>query len=242
MMKHVIAVIFVECFALWVLGCRSEPPAQESKQPVQTIQPRLGEENKIPASSQNLAKPKPERQEVQAPDEYVVKLETTKGEIVINVKRKWAPKGADRFYNLVKQGYYNDAAFFRVLDGFMAQAGISGDPDMNDRWRAKRIEDDPVAESNKRGMVTFAMGGPNSRTTQFFINFDDNGRLDKDGFAPFGKVRDMAAVDKLYNGYGEGAPHGRGPSQARIQREGNEYLKKEFPELDYIKQATISEN
>ena len=175
-----------------------------------------------------------------APAKYAVKLKTTKGDIIIDVTRAWSPNGADRFYELVKTGYYTDVAFFRVIDGFMAQTGISGDPAVNTKWRDKGIQDDPVKESNKRGMVTFAMSGrPDSRTTQFFINFKDNANLDGMRFAPFGKVRDMKTVDALYKGYGEGAPRGMGPSQGRIQREGNTYLKKEFPKLDYILFAEI---
>lgn len=175
-----------------------------------------------------------------APAQFVVKLKTTKGDILIDVKREWSPNGADRFYQLVKTGYYTDVAFFRVVDGFMAQVGISGDPAENEKWKSDGITDDPVKESNKRGMVTFAMSGrPNSRTTQFFINFKDNLQLDGMRFAPFGKVRDMKVVDTLYKGYGEGAPGGLGPSQGRIQKEGNAYLKKDFPKLDYILSAEI---
>lgn len=186
----------------------------------------------------------PARATTQAPDAFTVKLATTKGDILIDVKREWAPLGADRFYNLVKAGYYEDVAFFRVIGGFMAQAGISGDPELNAIWREARIPDDPVKASNLPGYVTFATGGPNTRTTQFFINFVDNHRLDSMGFAPFGKVRDesMDVVNKLYAGYGEGAPRGKGPSQGRIQTEGNAYLKKEFPELDYIERATVVED
>ena len=176
-----------------------------------------------------------------APDRYAVELDTTKGTIVIDVHRQWAPKGADRFYELVQKGYYTDVAFFRVIGGFMAQVGISGDPALNETWRARPIQDDPVKASNTRGTVTFATSGPDSRTTQFFINFADNSRLDGMGFAPFGKVKDMAPVDALYDGYGEGAPRGRGPSQGRIQTEGNEYLRAGFPKLDYIKSAKIIE-
>jgi peptidyl-prolyl cis-trans isomerase A (cyclophilin A) len=178
--------------------------------------------------------------DLRAPEEFAVKLETTKGDIVVDVHRDWAPKGADRFYTLVESGYYTDVAFFRVVDGFMAQVGLHGDPGINAEWRAKKIEDDPVKESNTRGMVSFAMAGPSSRTTQFFINFSDNSQLDGMRFAPFGKVRDMAPVDALYKGYGEGAPRGQGPNQGRIAREGNTYLKAEFPELDYIKRAVIA--
>lgn len=176
-----------------------------------------------------------------APDRYTVELDTTKGPIVIDVRRDWAPHGADRFYELVKNGYYTDVAFFRVIGGFMAQTGISGDPALNAKWRQNTIPDDPVKASNTRGTVTFATAGPNSRTTQFFINFGDNSRLDAMGFAPFGKVQDMAPVDALYDGYGEGAPSGRGPSQGLIQERGNEYLRKSFPKLDYIKSAKILE-
>ena len=174
-----------------------------------------------------------------APERYAVRFDTTKGPVIIDVTRAWAPYGADRFYTLVREGYFTDVAFFRVVSGFMAQAGIHGDPEMNTRWRPRRIPDDPVVESNTRGMVSYAMGGPGTRTTQFFINFVDNSRLDSMGFAPFGRVRDMAAVDALHAGYGEGPPSGRGPNQARIQTEGNAYLRAEFPQLDYIRSATI---
>jgi len=177
----------------------------------------------------------------QAPNQYAVELDTTKGPIVIEVHRDWSPHGADRFYELVQNGYYDDVAFFRVIGGFMAQVGISGDPALNAKWRENRIPDDPVKGSNTRGTVSFAMSGPNSRTTQFFINFVDNSRLDGMGFSPFGKVKDMTIVDALHAGYGEGAPQGRGPSQGLLQSEGNAYLKKNFPDLDYIKSAKISE-
>ena len=175
----------------------------------------------------------------QAPDQYKVELDTTKGPIIIDVHRDWSPNGADRFYELAKNGYYTDVAFFRVIDGFMAQVGISGDPETNQLWREKSIPDDKVKESNTRGTVTFATSGPNSRTTQFFINFVDNSRLDSMGFSPFGKVEDMTVVDALYAGYGEGAPRGRGPSQSLMQAQGNAYLKESFPKLDYIKSAKV---
>lgn len=176
-----------------------------------------------------------------APERFTIKLDTTKGEILIDVDRNLAPLGADRIYNLVKLGYYDDVAFFRVVAGFMAQVGIHGTPSVNAKWREARIQDDPVKASNTPGMVSFATGGPNTRTTQFFINFGDNSRLDGMGFAPFGKVRDMTVVNQIYSGYGEGAPGGRGPSQGLIQTRGNEYLRAEFPQLDYIKKATIAQ-
>src|SRR5262249_55976969 len=150
---------------------------------------------------------------------YKVKMTTTKGAFTIEVHRDWAPNGADRFYNLVKLGYFNDVAFFRVIKGFMVQFGIHGDPAVAKQWRDARIDDDPSGkQSNKRGMVTFATAGPNTRTTQLFINYADNGNLDSMGFAPIGKVTDgMKVVDDLEGMYGEGAPQGRGPAQGRVQ-------------------------
>src|SRR5579872_5971484 len=171
-----------------------------------------------------------------APATYKVKFDTSKGPFVITVHRDWAPKGAERFYNLVKAGFYDDVRFFRVIDGFMAQIGMNGNPDVQAAWDRARLTDDPVKESNKRGFVTFATAGPNTRTTQFFINFKDNASLDRQGFAPFGEVTSgMDVVDQLYSGYGEGAPRGRGPDQGRIRSEGNAYLSKNFPKLDYVK-------
>ena len=154
--------------------------------------------------------------------------------------RSLAPNGADRFYNLVQSGYFTDVEFFRVISGFMCQFGIHGDPKVSAAWREARISDDPVKASNIRGAITFATAGPNTRTTQLFINLADNKRLDGMGFSPFGKVTEgMDVVDKIYSEYGEGAPHGSGPDQGRIQEKGNAYLKKEFPKLDYIKSAAI---
>ena len=177
-----------------------------------------------------------------APEVYKAKFETTKGTFVIEVQRFWAPNGADRFYNLVKNGFYNDARFFRVLDGFMAQFGISGNPDLSAVWREARIPDDPVRESNTRGTVSFATAGPNTRTTQVFINFGNNSSLNGQGFSPFGKVvSGMDVVDSFFNGYGEGAPRGQGPNQGRIQAEGNAYLITNFPKLDHVKKATIEQ-
>src|SRR6201996_7921621 len=150
----------------------------------------------------------------QAPAEYKVKFDTSKGVFVVDVHRDWAPLGADRFYNLVKSGFYNNARFFRVISGFMVQFGINADPAISAQWRNARINDDPVKQSNKRGLITFAMAGPNTRTTQVFINYGDNSALDSQDFAPFGQVTSgMNVVDALYSGYGEGAPSGGGPDQ-----------------------------
>jgi peptidyl-prolyl cis-trans isomerase A (cyclophilin A) len=177
----------------------------------------------------------------QAPATYKVKFDTSKGPFVVEVHRDWAPLGADRFYNLVKNGFYNEGRFFRVISGFMVQFGVNGDPAISGQWRNARIGDDPVSKSNARGVITFATAGPNTRTTQVFINYADNSMLDKQGFAPFGQViSGMNVVDALYNGYGEGAPSGGGPDQSRVQREGNAYLTTAFPKLDYIKSATFA--
>ena len=175
-----------------------------------------------------------------APATYKAKFDTSKGVFVIEVTRAWAPQGADRFYNLVKNGFFDNTRFFRVIPNFMVQFGISGDPALNTKWRVARIPDDRPAQSNTRGMVTFATSGPNARTTQVFINFKNNSRLDALGFAPFGKVvSGMNVVDALNGEYGEGAPDGRGPDQMRLQAEGNAYLAKDFPRMDFIKKATI---
>lgn len=177
-----------------------------------------------------------------APDTYQAKFETTKGDFVIEVNRAWAPIGADRFYNLVKNGYYDEQRFFRTVPGFMVQFGIHGDPTVSKGWRSASIQDEAPKESNKKGFVTFAKGGPNSRTTQVFINYGDNSRLDAMGFPPFGKVVEgMSVVEKLHGGYGDGPPSGKGPDQGRIQSEGNAYLAKDFAQLDSIKRATIVE-
>lgn len=176
-----------------------------------------------------------------APESYRVAFETTEGTFVVEVTRSWAPNGADRFYNLVKAGFYDDTRFFRVIEGFMAQTGMNGDPLVQAQWSNATIPDDPVTQSNTRGRVTFAMTGqPNSRTTQFFINYGDNGNLDEMGFAPIGEVVEgMEVVDALYSGYGEGAPRGSGPYQPNIRAAGNEYLDEEFPELSRVIRATL---
>ena len=175
-----------------------------------------------------------------APDVFQARFETSKGDFVIEVHREWSPNGADRFYNLVSNGYYDDVRFFRVISGFMAQFGIHGDSAVAAAWRGQRIDDDPVVGSNTRGFVSYAMAGANTRTTQIFINFGDNSRLDEMGFSPFGEVVEgMDVVDRLYSGYGEGAPAGSGPAQGAIQMRGNAYLTSQFPNLDFVRSATI---
>ena len=212
---------------LLAAGCRSdEKPGERAEEPA----PAAGEASLL----------SPPAEDLRAPEKFAVAFETTKGEIVLDVDRALSPNGADRLYTLVKLGYFEDVAFFRVVEGFMAQVGIHGDPRVNAVWRERNIPDDPVQGSNVRGTVSFAKSSmPDSRSTQLFFNFGDNSRLDAMGFSTIGKVRDMGPVDSLYSGYGEGAPMGRGPSQQRVQLEGNEYLKEHYPELDYIERARV---
>jgi peptidyl-prolyl cis-trans isomerase A (cyclophilin A) len=180
-----------------------------------------------------------------APDRYRVLFETSSGDFTVDVHRDWAPRGADRFYNLVSNGFYDNVRFFRVIrspEPFMAQFGIHGEPQVAAAWSDARIPDDPVVASNTRGRITFATAGPNTRTSQVFINYADNSRLDALGFAPFGEVTSgMEVVDALYADYGEGAPQGSGPDQASIEREGTAYLESGFPRLDYIRTARLVE-
>jgi peptidyl-prolyl cis-trans isomerase A (cyclophilin A) len=177
----------------------------------------------------------------QAPGTYRVRFETSRGPFLVDVVRNWSPKGADRFHLLVQRGYYNEARFFRVIPGFVVQWGIHPDPKVHLQWKEAEIDDDPPGQqSNLRGTITFATRGPNSRTTQVFINLADNQRLDARGFTPFGRVTEgMEVVEALYGGYGDGPPSGEGPAQELINAEGNEYLSKSFPKLDFIRTATV---
>lgn len=182
----------------------------------------------------------PKRLTETAPATFRVRLTTSEGDVVIQVHRSWAPLGADRFYNLVSNGFYEDTRVYRVLEGFMAQFGMNGDPRVNMAWRNAIIVDDPVTQSNTRGRVSFAKGGPNSRTTELFINFRDNATLDERGFAPIGEVVEgMDVVDRFHAGYGDGPPRGDGPYQAQVQAQGNAYLDASFPELTRILSATV---
>jgi len=226
--------LFISAFAL-AFGVLASV-AQETNAPKKT-EPKPEEKNPA-ATSADLSDPS--KLTAKAPDSFKVRFDTTKGNFTVEVTRSLAPNGADRFYNLVRSGYFTDIAFFRVISGFMCQFGIHGDPKVSAAWRPAQFPDDPVKASNTRGAITFATAGPNTRTTQFFINFGDNANLDGMGFSPFGKVvQGMDVVDKINSEYGEGAPRGRGPDQGRVQREGNTYLKKDFPNLDYIKSAAI---
>lgn len=191
----------------------------------------------VPAKPANLLKPATFNET--APDKYAVLFKTTRGDFTVHVTRAWSPLGADRFYNLVKGHFYDNTAFFRVVPGFVVQFGISDRPAVSAAWKHTEIADDPVTQTNKRGVLTFATAGPNTRTTQIFINLKDNQRLDGMGFSPFGVVEGsgMNVVDMMYDQYGDAA----GPDQNQIELQGTLYLKKGWPKLDYILSATIAE-
>ncbi|GLC25638.1 peptidylprolyl isomerase [Roseisolibacter agri] len=176
-----------------------------------------------------------------APDTFAVRFETTQGAFTVQFIRSWAPRGADRAYYLVRSGFYDSTRFFRVLPRFVAQFGAHGNPAVNKVWEARTFPDDPVRQSNVRGMVSFATAGPNTRTTQLFVNLAGNARLDRLGFAPVGRVTEGLArvVDSLYSGYGEGPPRGKGPDQDKLAAQGNIYLQRDFPRLDYIRTARV---
>jgi len=190
-----------------------------------------------------LLLPNSDRSSLTAPAVFHARFETTKGNFVIEVHRDWSPNGADRFYYLVRNGFYDDTRFFRVVPGFMVQFGLSGDPKVSSQWRGATIPDDTLKGTNARGFVSYAMAGPGSRTTQVFINFGNNATLDVQGFSPFGQVTDgMDVVDRLYADYGDAEPRGKGPNQTRIRNEGNAYLDPGFPKLDKILRAVVTED
>ncbi len=221
-------------------------PARASGTGAQSPQPAQAGETKEQATPDKKVDSSaivPENATATAPATYRVRFETTKGPFVVEVLREWAPNGADRFYNLVKLGYFTDMAFFRVVSGFMVQFGIPGDPAITEKWKDAAIQDDPVKQSNQRGFITYAASrAANSRTTQIFINYTNNARLDNMRFAPFGRViQGMEVVDILNADYGDGPPMGRGPNQTLIESNGNAYLRQRFPALDYIKSATLVE-
>lgn len=236
MNRKMLTVIFAAALATAAAPKAQEPaPDAGKKQPA----PQAAKANKETKPNMELLKD-PSKLTEKAPETFKVKFNTTKGDFTLEVTRAWSPLGADRFYNLVKAGYFTDLAFFRVISGFMVQFGIHGNPEVAAAWRPARIQDDPVKQSNKKGYISYAMAGPNTRTTQLFINYGDNDRLDGMGFSPFGKVAEgMNIVESIYSGYGEGAPSGMGPDQGRVQMQGNAYLKKDFPKMDYIKSAEL---
>jgi peptidyl-prolyl cis-trans isomerase A (cyclophilin A) len=236
----VVVVVLTAGASLMCGGCKKEEPV--AALPAPPAPPVASATPKAPEAAPGAAMKDPSLAKEVAPDEFKVKFETTKGNFTIAVHKKWSPLGADRFYNLVKIGYFRDIAFFRAIAGFMCQFGIHGDPAVNQVWKEASIQDDPPAgQSNRRYTITFAKKGlPNSRSVQFFINFKDNMMLDQMGFTPFGEVVEgQAVVDQINTEYGEGAPRGQGPDQMRVQAEGNAYLKADFPRLDYVKSVTL---
>ncbi len=201
-----------------------------------TAKPATAKPATAKPAAPNAALRTPSKLKDVAPATYRANFDTSVGVFVVEVTKAWAPKGADRFYNLVKYGFFDGNRFFRVVKNFMVQFGIHGDPKINAAWRQTDITDDPVTQSNRKGYITFATAGPNSRTTQVFINFKDNAFLDSQGFAPFGQVvSGQDVVDKLNGEYGEQPSQ----MQPQIQSGGNAFLAKSFPRLDYIKKATI---
>lgn len=230
-----IAFLGYACLILTIAASAQAPTPAPAKKPAAAA---TGTSAKAAPFDPALLQPATLR--AMAPAEYEVKFVTTAGDFTVKVTRAWAPNGADRFYNLVRHHFYDGAAFFRVLPGFMAQFGLSAYPEVSKVSENATIKDDPIVQSNHRGFVSFATAGPNTRTTQVFINYGNNEALDKSGFSAFAVVTDgMEVVDKLYNGYGEGAPDGHGPSQDLIGSRGRTYLEKNFPKLDSIRSATL---
>jgi peptidyl-prolyl cis-trans isomerase A (cyclophilin A) len=246
--------LIIAGMGLALSGCKKEQPAAEAPPPEQPkaeapAQPKA--ETPAPAAAPATASapatpPKAGFDRAllraamlkdKAPDTFQVKFATTRGDFTVTVHRDWAPIGADRFYNLVKHHYYDNASFFRVVPGFVVQFGLSAYPPVSAAWRKANLQDDPVTQSNKKGYLTFATAGPNTRTTQVFISLKDNARLDGMGFAPFGVVdgAGMKVVEMLYDQYGDNA----GPDQGQIEAQGKPYLDKGWPKLDSIKTATL---
>jgi len=226
-MRFTKSVLAVAIALLFVASLRAQTPAP-AQAPAQP---------KAAASEFDRTLLKPSLLKEKAPDTFQVKFETTRGDFTMNVIRAWAPNGVDRFYNLVRHHFYDNMVIFRVVPNFVVQFGISSYPPINAAWRGDTITDDPVLQSNKRGYVTFAMAGPNTRTTQIFISFKDNSFLDSKGFTPFATVNKegMKVVDKFYDQYADAPTN----EQGAIQTEGKAYLDKKYPKLDVIKHASI---
>jgi len=252
-MKNAKYLLVLAAAAALLAGCKKEPasepaPPPKAEAPIPPPPPEApasapaekaatAPDHKAPAATKPGNLLKPETLKEKAPDEYEVKFKTTRGDFTVQVTRAWSPLGADRFYNLVKGHFYDNTAFFRVVPGFVVQFGIAEKPAVSAAWKHSDITDDPVTQSNKRGYLSFATAGPNTRTTQIFINLKDNPRLDGMGFSPFAVVEanGMNVVEMMYEGYGDNA----GPDQDQIEKQGTPYLKKGWPKLDYIQSASL---
>jgi peptidyl-prolyl cis-trans isomerase A (cyclophilin A) len=230
--KRFVPLFFI---ALLMAMAPAAPPAQAQSQSAAPAAKPATAAHSHAASGTDPALFHPATLTAKAPDQYEVTFKTTAGDFVVTVTRAWAPIGADRFYNLVRHRFFTDAAFFRVVPGFIVQFGLSANGAVNKVWDKASIKDDPVTQSNHTGYLTFATAGPNTRTTQLFINLGENGSLDGQGFAAFGQVTSgMDVVQKIYAGYGES------PDQAQITSQGKAYLDKSFPKLDHIISATVT--
>jgi peptidyl-prolyl cis-trans isomerase A (cyclophilin A) len=234
-----LAVLVVAGAVCMAMQTSAQTPAQAPAQPKASAAPKSGASAKprtAAASPYDRALLRPALLKDKAPEAYQVKFSTTRGDFTLTVTRAWAPIGADRFYNLVKHHFYDNATVFRVVPNFVAQFGLSAYPPVSAAWKNANLTDDPVTQSNKKGYITFATAGPNTRTTQVFINLVDNVRLDKMGFAPFGQVTEgINAVDLFYDQYGDAS----GPDQDQIEKQGKPYIDKGWPKLDVIKSATL---
>lgn len=232
--------IMLSCALFGGLFCACAPGGQEAAATEQSVGAGEGDngDGEVNEPAPELLLPAVARQE--APPVFKVRFETTKGAFVVQSTREWAPNGSDRLFNLVRVGYFNDVAFYRAVDKFIIQFGVYGDPEINALWSEAVIRDDPAGQPNRRGTIAFAQEGPNSRTTQLFVNLSDNDELNDTGFVPIAEVVEgMDVVDSLYTGYGELHPKGEGPRPFLLGRLGNTYLERQFPELDYIRKASF---
>lgn len=222
------------CALLSLAGCSKAPePAKEAAKERETAPPPKPVEPPPPVEAPKPAEETAKKKTGGVPDLYKVRFATSKGNFTVEVHRAWAPRGAEQFYRLIQDKFYNEARFFRIVPNFVVQFGLAADPAKTKKWSTP-IKDDPVTQTNKLGSMVFATAGPNTRTTQVFINLRSNQFLDSQGFAPFGEITEgMEVIQNLYKGYGER------PDQGEITTRGNAYLKAEFPNLDYIKTATI---
>jgi peptidyl-prolyl cis-trans isomerase A (cyclophilin A) len=238
-MRKLIVLFFAGIFG-FVAVASAQTPAQAPAQPTTPTRPKTATTAKSGTTTgraydHTLLRPALLKEK--APETFQIKFDTTRGEFTVTITRAWAPIGADRFYNLVKHHFYDNASFFRVVPGFIVQFGLSAYPPVSAAWQHADLQDDPVTQSNKLGYLTFATAGPNTRTTQVFISLKDNAGLDRQGFAPFGVVDPpgMKVVNMFYDQYGDSA----GPDQEQITKQGKPYLDKGWPKLDSIKTATL---